>query len=131
MVSWMSEWKRTLLTEGRRVNIFALTAGANDEVVSCIKDIRQENAGLASSLYAILQHVADNFPNVTSSWLKPIPPHRGLWEILKKRLRFYGFLHSGNLYLCRYNYKAAPKADRRILASVVKIQQAWKEINNE
>ncbi len=127
----MSDWKKTLLTKGRRVKIYALTAGTKDEVVSLIEDIRRENAGLASSLHDILQYVADHFPNVTSNWLKPMPPHRGLWEIIKKRHRFYGFHHSSNLYLCRYDYKAAPKADRRVIESVVRIQQDWKEIDNE
>ena len=123
----MSSWEKRLLNRGSRVQIYALTAGANDDVVSFIDDIRQENAGLASSLHTILQYVADNFTNVPRCWLKQIPPHRGLWEVIKNRHRLYGFHHSGNLYLCRYDYKAARKADRRIIASVVRIQKAWKE----
>ena len=126
----MSNGKKRLITKGSRVKIYALTAGTNDEVFSRIKDIKEENARLFSSLYSILQYVADNFPNVPSYWLKSIPPW-GLWEIIKKRHRFYGFHHSGNLYLCRYHYKAARKANRQVIESVVRIQQDWKEIDNE
>ena len=110
------------------LQLYAVGRGDRNEILAAIESLKRTKASEAADLQQRFLVIAVNYPQVPSSYLKPMAGYPDIWEIRFRDHRFFGFMIEGRrLYLCRYDYKNQRKADQEKLRSTQRLLKEWRE----